>query len=82
MTVNPNPFNSRTVLNFSCGQTGKTRISVYNLSGRELLSMDVMLTTGMNRVVIDGDCLGGPGVYFVRVESGDKTAVVKLVYMP
>lgn len=68
----PNPFASRTTIEFSSGRAGSARIRVFNLVGEEMWDEMVQTKAGMNRVLFEGAQLPA-GVYLYKIESGGST---------
>jgi hypothetical protein len=63
----PNPFNPTTTIQFQLPETGKVRLSVYNLVGQEVARLvDGSLPAGVHRVVFNGSHFSS-GIYFYRV---------------
>ena len=78
----PNPFNPATEVKFSVAKTGKVRIEVYNIIGQRVsvLFNDVAEAGHYHTVRFDGSNLAS-GVYFYRMQSGDFTAIKKLLLL-
>lgn len=77
----PNPFNATTVIPFSLKKTGHTRLSIYDLMGKEVLRLvDQPLAAGNYQYTLAMDELP-TGVYFYKLTAGDFTAVRKLILM-
>ncbi len=69
-TAYPNPFNPVTTLSFAIPIDSEVSLSVYNLQGREVVSLiDRNMDAGYHSVVWNAD-LYGSGVYFVRMTAG------------
>lgn len=80
--VQPNPFNPATTVRFELAQAGRTRVRVYDLSGRLVRTLvDEARPAGPQSVVWDGmDGQGQPaasGVYLVRLAAGGVEQTVK-----
>jgi len=82
----PNPFNPSTTIAFSIPETGRVRVSVYNIKGqkvKELLNTE--MTRGNHRLIWDGkdanNRIVGSGIYFFKLESGGKTSIRKAMLM-
>lgn len=73
----PNPFHDRIHLEFSAWEmAGPVSLHLHDLSGRELAHRDVLLTSASQ----DWELPGLPeGIYFLRVQAGDRASTVKLV---
>ena len=78
----PNPFNPVTRLEFSLARRGRAMLRVLDLFGREVrLLFDGEAAAGtMHRVDFDGTGLAS-GIYFVRLEAGEKIASRKIMLL-
>ncbi|MBN2424494.1 MAG: T9SS type A sorting domain-containing protein [Calditrichaceae bacterium] len=77
----PNPFNPATKIKLSLLTAGFTKIIVYDLVGREIRTLvNKELRAGYHEVVFDGRNLPS-GIYFYKVQSGNFSAVKKMVLM-
>lgn len=65
----PNPFASRTTIEFNASKAGSARIRVFNLVGEEMWGEVIQTKMGVNRVPFDGAQLPA-GVYLYKIESG------------
>lgn len=63
----PNPSDEMTRMQFSLPVPGKTLITVYDLSGREVAQNQDFLSDGFHTYLIQGT---GKGIYFVGIQSG------------
>ena len=74
----PNPFNPTTIINFSMSNSGKVRLKIFDVLGREILSLvDEHLPAGTYSYKLNGNDLSS-GVYFYRLTVGKFSAVKKL----
>ncbi|MBT3233217.1 MAG: T9SS type A sorting domain-containing protein [Calditrichaeota bacterium] len=74
----PNPFNSTTRIDFSLGKSGLAKVSVFDLAGRKVLDLaEGQYTVGNHSVILRADQIP-TGLYLVRLESSQKTAVKKI----
>lgn len=83
----PNPFNPTTSLRFALAETGPVSLAIYNLKGelvRTLFDGKVM-SVGVHQETWDGkDEFGNTaanGVYFCRMQAGQKTLLRKLTLL-
>lgn len=77
----PNPFNSTTRVNFTLSQAGWSRLALYDLGGRMIKTISSgVLPAGKHTALFDGKELPA-GVYLIRLETADKTAVRKVVLL-
>jgi len=75
----PNPFNPSTVINFSIPKTSMVNLVVYDVLGREVMTLvnDVM-QPGEYNALFDASTLSS-GVYFYRLEAGSFTDTKKML---
>jgi hypothetical protein len=89
-SIHPNPLRDYTCIRFSVpgpsGEKGVASVEVYDVRGRQiakLLRED--LTSGSHEVIWDGTDRAGSevpgGVYFVRVQCGERSATERLVVL-
>jgi hypothetical protein len=65
----PNPFNPTTEIGYQISEIGRTRLSVYDLLGREVaVLVDGVMPAGEHRVSFDASGLSS-GVYLYRLQS-------------
>lgn len=75
----PNPFNPTTEIRFDLKQQGFTRLSVFDILGRNVVTLvEQELPAGYHSVRFEGQRLAA-GVYFYRIESGKFMALKKMV---
>ncbi len=77
----PNPFNPKTILQFSIPRATKAKVKVYNNLGQEVATLlESYLEAGIKRVEFDASRLES-GVYYYKVitEYGEKTSKIMLV---
>jgi hypothetical protein len=77
----PNPFNNSTTIGFSLPDAAQVVLSVHDANGRHVSKLvDGWRDAGVHEVTFDGSGLVS-GVYFYRIETGDFSAVRKMVLM-
>lgn len=75
----PNPFNSATVINFNMLNAGNVKISVYDISGREVdVIINKKVGAGNHEIRFDAKDLPS-GVYFYRMKADNFTSTRKLI---
>jgi hypothetical protein len=84
LTVAPNPVGQSAVVNYRVLDSRPVRLAIHDLSGREVRVLtERAQTPGDHALVWDGRDANSrtapAGVYFVRLESGGKTATKRLV---
>jgi hypothetical protein len=72
----PNPFNPSTTINFSIGQAGPVKVTVYDVLGRRVATLvNQDLPAGVHRVTWNAVSQSGmpaaSGVYLYRLEAGN-----------
>jgi len=74
----PNPFNSTTRIDFSLDKAGLASVGVFDLAGRKVLDLaEGEYTVGNHSVTLHADQIP-TGLYLVRLESSQKSAVKKI----
>lgn len=77
----PNPFNPSTGIEFQVAASGRARLAVYDLLGREVsLLVDGSLDPGRHTVTFDAAGLAS-GVYIYRLTTKDHTATRTMLLM-
>ena len=75
----PNPFNPTTTLSFALTIESEVSITVYNLQGREVISLvNGNMEAGYHSVVWNADAQAS-GVYFVKMVAGEFVNTQKLM---
>ena len=82
----PNPFNAHTVIVFSLDTTRKVRLVVYDAQGRKVRTLfRGLVTAGQNTVIWratdDAGRAVSSGIYYYRLEAGDKQITRKMVLL-
>ncbi|MBL7952877.1 MAG: T9SS type A sorting domain-containing protein [Flavobacteriales bacterium] len=68
----PNPFSTRTSIEFNAGKAGSARVRVFDMVGEEVWGQTVQTKVGANKVAFEGGDLPA-GVYLYKIESGSAT---------
>ncbi len=77
----PNPFNPTTKITFSIPQASKVHLTVYDVLGREVMTLvDEHREAGSYEVFFDGKNLSS-GIYFYRLKAGDKVKIHKMTLL-
>ncbi len=75
----PNPASASATVTMHAEQPGDASVKIFNVAGQEVMTAYTgTLSPGENRVAFSTETLA-EGVYFVRVESGEKTSVTRLI---
>jgi len=77
----PNPFNPTTTINFTIPSDKEVSISVYNLNGRDVVTLaNGSYDAGYHSVIWNADSYSS-GVYFVRMIAGNFISTKKLILL-
>ena len=78
----PNPFNPTTKISFVIPATGAASLKVYNILGQEVVTLVDGIVRGeeVQTVSFDGSALAS-GVYYYRLQSGQKIETRKMVLL-
>lgn len=75
----PNPFNPSTSISYSLRKAGLTKLSVFDIMGREVMELvNENQSVGRYRLSFDGSVVPA-GMYFYKITSGDFTSVKKML---
>ena len=75
----PNPFNPTTTLNFALPIEAQVSITIYNLQGREVVSLiNGNMQAGYHSVVWNADSHSS-GMYFVQMRASEYVKTQKLM---
>ena len=81
VSVYPNPFNSATRISYDLGKFAHVRLTVYDITGRQVETLtDEMRTAGTHEVRFDGSGMAS-GVYFVKLQAGEVSRVEKVMLL-
>ncbi|MCO5264796.1 MAG: C25 family cysteine peptidase [Lentimicrobium sp.] len=80
LVLYPNPFRNQLHINFNLKQANSAKISVVNLLGQEIMQLGnyTQLQSGSHSLTVSAENLK-PGIYFIKLVSGDFSAVRKVV---
>jgi len=77
----PNPFHGRTTISFSLPEEASVRLSVYDVTGRRVMTLvDGTQPAGVHSVEMDSRILN-PGVYFYRLVAAGESVQRKMVIL-
>lgn len=77
----PNPFNPSTKINFNIEQAGFTKLTIYDILGREIARLvNENLSTGSYEVEWNAAGINS-GVYFYKLESGNFLVTKKMMLL-
>lgn len=77
----PNPFNPVTIIYYSIGSAGSVSVKVYDVSGKEMLSLvDGWRDSGRHAVTLNASALAS-GVYYYQLRTVEYIATRKMVVL-
>jgi hypothetical protein len=76
----PNPFRSETQIGFNLPERAEASITIYDMSGRTLMSFKNVYDAGNNTVTIRGGDLPQSGIYYYTLETEGYTETRKMVF--
>ena len=79
MQNTPNPFSSITTIKFNLPEAGKAQLTVYDVTGKTIMTKSIDGSKGLNEVTVNKNQLGATGVMFYQLVSGDFSATKKMV---
>ena len=82
----PNPFNPSTTISYELPELADVNLTIYDVTGREVITLENKeRATGHYEVQWNGvDGSGNPvstSVYFARLQAGDYSKTIKMVYL-
>jgi len=78
----PNPFTTYTIIAFDLNHTGKVQVLVYDVGGRLISKLvDAVLLEGHHTINWQPGSSLSPGVYIVKLISGNVISTQRLVYI-
>ncbi|GAB5538145.1 MAG: hypothetical protein Salg2KO_02480 [Salibacteraceae bacterium] len=78
LKVFPNPMNSFGTIAFESAAEGNIDLQVYDMNGRVVISKQVLVSTGENRINLNTSRLPS-GAYYATVKQGGKSHVAKMM---
>jgi len=76
----PNPFNSTVTIKYNLPFDSDIKITIYNVLGEKIKSVEIFRKKGINLERISFDNLAG-GIYLIAMEGKDFFAVQKAAYV-
>ncbi|MBW6490644.1 MAG: T9SS type A sorting domain-containing protein [Lentimicrobium sp.] len=78
LSIYPNPFRNQLTINFGLQRETQVRVSLMNLLGQDIRTIAEGSMSGNQSITFDANGMN-PGIYFLKMETGDKTEVRKVV---
>jgi hypothetical protein len=75
----PNPWNGQTTIGFDLPVDGSGRLTLFDATGKTIMIVEGNYKAGYNSVMLTSKDLPIPGVIYYRLESGEYSAIKKMV---
>jgi hypothetical protein len=75
----PNPFKAETNIKFTMPDSGEAKFRVVDVTGRVLVNQTIKAVKGENVITLKRADIAATGVVYYQIESGDFTAIKKMV---
>ncbi|MEM9819836.1 MAG: HYR domain-containing protein [Bacteroidota bacterium] len=75
----PNPFKATTLIPFLLPQAGQVSLTVTDVSGNRIKSLEQYFEAGYHEVSIEQGDLPSPGLFFYQIKIGDQQATRKMI---
>ena len=75
----PNPFSEYTDISFNLPESSQAILSIYDLNGKLIKTIDGQFEKGMNTIRIKKSDLNVSGVLYYRLETEEYTATKKMI---
>ena len=77
----PNPFNSETMINYTLENKGHIKLSVYDISGREIaILINEEQAAGEHSMTFDASPLSS-GIYYYQIKAGSEELTRKMILL-
>jgi hypothetical protein len=77
----PNPFSQATTIAFTLSETNKAVLTVYDITGRQVFTLNRGFNIGNNEVVLNKSVFQNTGTYFYRLTTEKYVAVKRLQFV-
>ncbi len=81
MSISPNPFNEETIVRYFTSKPGEINWRVVGAGGKVYVSEEATNREGPQQIRIDRQALGGPGVYWLIIESDEGRIVERIILL-
>ena len=75
----PNPFNNQTAITFELPEASAATLTIYDLSGRLLKTVEGNFTKGLNQIDLSRNEMSGAGVLYYRLDTPNHSATMKMI---
>ena len=77
----PNPFKSTTLIGFTLAEAAQANLTIYDVAGRVLKTVEGDFVIGYNEINLDRSELQSSGVLYYQLSTGTQTATKKMILL-
>ncbi len=77
----PNPFTNTTQIGYVIPQSGEVTLTLFDLTGKQLLSQTLSGVKGLNKVELTKDQIGAQGMIYYQIQFQGYTATKKMLIL-
>src|SRR6056297_626982 len=77
----PNPFESKTMIRFDLPEANQATLTIFDGAGKVINEISGQFDKGTNQIELSRSDLSGSGLLYYRLESGEYSAVKKMIFM-
>jgi hypothetical protein len=77
----PNPFTGATQIGFVVPANGQAKLTLFDVTGRELYNESILANKGLNTVELRKDQIGAEGIVYYQVQFEGFTATKKMLIL-
>ena len=77
----PNPFSQETTISFVLPETNKVTLTVYDITGRQVYSVNEIFNSGNNEVVLNKSIFQNSGTYIYRLTTDKYSAMKRMQFV-
>lgn len=78
-SISPNPFSNQTTFKVKSDKVQNVSLEIFDLKGSRMVSKNLTMSTGTNRIAIEGASLDGSGIYFYILKTATQNLQGKII---
>jgi hypothetical protein len=78
----PNPFDNQTKISFNLPTEGETKLTVYDVAGRILKTINQKFAKGYNEIQLTKEDIKATGILYYRLDTPTHSATKKMIIIP
>ena len=75
----PNPWSTKTEIQFESSSKGEVMVSVYDLFGKTILVKSITSKKGLNSIHLDRKDITSSGIYLYEINNGNQKVINKMI---